>query len=179
MATFREEDVATGRAVSATVRLRQLVSKASGGVRPEPPPVAANQDGEPLRKETPGALAAEGALPQPLVVDEILFTDRSYMLSELPAALQGVRFLPVSLTGQKQLRCSRAGTVYFLTPAPDRNRDSATQTLLDQGFKKITLPEVRLFNPSSTANFCTLYQKDCAAADTIAFGQWAVPLFFP
>ena len=54
-----------------------------------------------------------------------------------------------------------------------------TQTLLDQGFRKAALPEVRLFNPSSTANFCTLYQRDCDVDDTIAFGQWAVPVFFP
>ena len=68
--------------------------------------------------------------------------------------------------------------MYFLTPEPGRNKDSQTQTLLDQGFKKVALPEVRLFNPSSTANFCTLYQKDCAAGDTIALGKWAVPVFF-
>lgn len=54
-----------------------------------------------------------------------------------------------------------------------------TQTLLDQGFKKVALPEVRLFNRTSTANFCTLYQKDCAVGDSIALDQWAVPLFFP
>ena len=59
------------------------------------------------------------------------------------------------------------------------NRDSMTQTLLDQGFKKVALPEVRLFNRTSTANFCTLYQKDCAVGDSIALDQWAVPLFFP
>ena len=52
-----------------------------------------------------------------------------------------------------------------------------TQTLLDQGFKKVALPEVRLFNRTSTANFCTLYQKDCAVGDSIALDQWAVPLF--
>jgi predicted neuraminidase len=179
MATFREEDAAAGRAVSGAVRLRQLVSKASGGVQPEPPPVAANQDGEPLRKESPGMLAADGARPQALVVDETLFTDRGYVLNELPAALKGVYFLRVSMNGDKKLRCSRAGTLYFLTPAPGRNQDSQTQTLLDQGFKKVALPEVRLFNPSSVANFCTLYQKDCAVGDTIAFGKWAVPLFFP
>ena len=62
---------------------------------------------------------------------------------------------------------------------PSRNRDSMTQTLLDQGFKKVALPEVRLFNRTSTANFCTLYQKDCAVSDSIALDQWAVPLFFP
>lgn len=31
MATFREEDATAGKDVSGTVRLRQLVSKASGG----------------------------------------------------------------------------------------------------------------------------------------------------
>ncbi len=179
MATFREEDVAAGRAVSDTVRLRQLVSDAAGGLEPEPPPVAANQDGEPLRKATPGELAAEGALALPLVVDKTLFTDRGYVLSELPAALQGVRFLRVGLTGQKKLRCSRAGTVFFLTPAPDRNRDSMTQTLLDQGFRKVALPEVRLFNPSSTANFCTLYQKDCAGTTRLRSASGPCPSSFP
>lgn len=182
MATFREEDAAAGKAVSDAVRLRQLVSQASGGLEKphaEPPPVAANQDGEPLRKATPGELAAEGEPPQGLAVSQVLFTDRSYVLSELPDALKGVRFLPVKMDGQKTLRCSRAGTVYFLTPTPDRNKDSQTQALLDQGFKKVALPEVRLFNPSSAANFCTLYQKDCAAGDTISLGKWAVPLFFP
>ena len=182
MATFREEDAAAGEAVSDAVRLRQLVSEASGGLeRPQlvPPPVAVNEDGEPLRKETPGTLAAEDAPAQPLAVGQLLFTDRSYVLSELPAALNGAQFLWIKLDRQKELRCSRAGTVYFLTPAPDRNRDSQTQTLVDQGFKKVALPEVRLFNPTSAANFCTLYQKDCAAGDTIQLGKWGVPVFFP
>ena len=182
MASFREEDAAAGQAAGGAVRLRQLVSEASGGLEKppsEPPPVTANQDGEALRKATPGQLAADGAPPQPLAVGELLFTDRSYVLSELPDALKGVGFLRVKMDGQKELRCRRAGTVYLLTPAPDRNKDSQTQALLDQGFKKVALPEVRLFNPSAAANFCTLYQKDCAAGDTIALGKWAVPLFFP
>ena len=68
--------------------------------------------------------------------------------------------------------------VYFLTPAPNRNRDSMTQTLLDQ-IKQVALPEVRLFNRTSTANYCTLYQKDCTVGDSIALDQWALPLFFP
>jgi hypothetical protein len=50
MATFREQDVAAGKDVSGAVRLRQLVSKASGGL--EKPPaskaaVPANADGKP------------------------------------------------------------------------------------------------------------------------------------
>jgi hypothetical protein len=182
MATFREEDAAAGKAVSDAVRLRQLVSEASGGLEranSNPPPVANNADGEPLRRDAPGELAAENAPSPPLAVGETLFADRGYVLSELPAALNGVRFLRVKMDGPKELRCSRAGTVYFLTPEPSRNKDSQTQALLDQGFKKVALPEVRLFNPSSAANFCTLYQKACSAEDTIAIGKWAVPLFFP
>jgi hypothetical protein len=182
IAAFREEDAAAGEPVTDAVRLRQLVSEASGGLerpKPEPPPVAANEDGEPLRKDNPGALTAEDAPSGALTVGELLFTDRAYVLSELPAALKGVHFLRVKLDGQKELRCSRAGTVYVLTPDPDRNRDSQTQTLLDQGFKKVALPEVRLFNPISAANFCTLYQKDCATGDKISLGKWAVPVFFP
>ena len=181
MATFREEDAAAGKAVSDAVRLRQLVSKASGGLerpKPEPPPVAANQDGQPLRKDTTGTLAAEDAPVEPLVVDAVLFADRGYTLSELPAELKGARFLRIDMDGQKQLRCTRAGTVFFLTPAANRNRDSQAATLLEQGFHAVALPEVRLFNPVSAANFCTLYQKDCAAGDTIQLGKWALPVFF-
>ena len=50
---------------------------------------------------------------------------------------------------------------------------------MNQGFEKVALPEVPLFNPASTANFCTLYQKDCAAGEVINLGKWAVPLFLP
>ena len=60
-----------------------------------------------------------------------------------------------------------------------RNRDTAAQGLLDQGFEKVALPEVRLFNPGSKANFCTLFQKKCEAGETVLIGKWAVPLFMP
>jgi hypothetical protein len=115
---------------------------------------------------------------EPLAVDAVLFADRGYTLSELPAELKGARFLRIDMDGQKQLRCTRAGTVFFLTPAANRNRDSQAATLLEQGFHAVALPEVRLFNPVSAANFCTLYQKDCAAGDTIQLGKWALPVFF-
>jgi hypothetical protein len=49
---------------------------------------------------------------------------------------------------------------------------------MDQGFEKVALPEVRLFG-SSPNNLCTLYQKDCAAGETILIGKWALPLFTP
>jgi hypothetical protein len=43
----------------------------------------------------------------------------------------------------------------------------------------VLLPEVRLFDPSNTHNFCTLFQKTCKEGETLTIGKWAVPLFLP
>jgi hypothetical protein len=182
MAEFREEDVAAGKDVSGAVKLRQLVSKATGGQekpKPSKAPVRANADGKPMRTTKPGTLTSDGVKPQPLIPGAKLFTDRAYVAAELPAALRGTHFLPITMNGQKTLKCERPGTVFFLTPVLARNRDTAAQGLMDQGFGKVALPEVPLFNPASSANFCTLFQKDCTAGETILIGKWAVPVFLP
>lgn len=141
--------------------------------------MAANADGKPLRKDPAGTLTCSGVKARPLVAGEKLFTDRDYIASTLPPLLTGADFLPVAMNGQKTLTVERPGTVYFLTPVPDHNRDTAAQPLMDQGFEKVALPEAPLFHPDSPANFCTLFQKDCTVGETILFGKWAVPVFFP
>jgi hypothetical protein len=50
---------------------------------------------------------------------------------------------------------------------------------MDQGFEKVALPEIPLFNSPSTNNFSTLFQKDCATGETLLIGRSAVPVFFP
>jgi hypothetical protein len=183
LASFREEDVVAGKDVSGAVKLRQLVSKASGGQeKPKTsaaPGAADNKDGKPFRTSKPGTLTGTDAKPQPLVPGAKLFSDRAYIAAELTAALKATHFLPVAMNGQKTLKCERPGTVYFLTPVLARNRDTAAQALMDQGFEKVALPEVPLFNLDSPANFCTLFQKDCTAGETILIGKWAMPLFVP
>jgi hypothetical protein len=183
-ATFREEDAAAGKAVSGTVRLRQLVSQASGGqpkpkVAPKTTGPVRQVEGEPIRRGTPGAWVAGGVVAQPLAPGAKLFADRAYVLAELPESLAGAQFLPVAMDGTKTLTCRRAGTVWLLGPSPGRNKDSPHEALLRLGFKPVAGPEVRLFNPSSAGNFCTLYQKDGAAGEQIAIGKWAVPVFLP
>jgi hypothetical protein len=182
MATFCEEDALAGKDVSGEVKLRQLVSKASGGrekaVTKSKEPVNDNANGKPLRTKKPGTLASEGIKPQPFTLGAMLFSDRNYIAAEVPDALLAAHFLPIPLDGRKTLTCQRAGVVYFLTPQPQRNRDTQSQPLMDQGFEKVALPEVRLFGGSPN-NFCTLYQKDCAAGETILIGKWALPLFIP
>ncbi len=179
MATFREEDIAAGRPVSDDVRLRQLVSEASGGQEKKPEPVRDNADGEALRRDASGLLSTSSSDAVDFAKGAKLFTDRSYVVEDDLPSLKGASFLRIPLDGRKTLTCDRAGTVWFLTPVPDRNKDSCSVELAKQGFKKVGVPEVRLFNPKSTANFCTLYQKDCQAGETIAIGKWAVPLFLP
>jgi len=175
-ATFREEDVMAGKPVTEDVQLRQLVSEASGGREKKRPAVNGNADGESLRMEMPGSWQLDGVEPQQFEKGATLFSDRSYTAAETATALSGSQFLKVPMNGEKILTCDRAGTVWFLTPTPDRNRDSQTETLTKQGFKKVSVPEVRLFDPSAAANFSTLYQKDCTKGETITIGKWAVPL---
>ena len=93
---------------------------------------------------------------------------------------EGVESIGKSSTeSPKTLHCERAGTVFFLTPMLECNRDTVAQPLMDQGFEKVALPEVPLFNSTSSANFCTLFQKDCSVGETILIGRWAVPVFLP
>jgi len=182
MATFREADAAAGKNVTGGVRLRQVVSKGSGGQKPPQEtaaPVHANADGKPLLKEPAGRLASGDVAAQPLEAGTPLFSDRGYAAAKMPPALTGARFLPIAMDGTKTITCDRAGTVFFLTPVLGRNADSAAQPLLDQGFEKVSLPEVPLFNPGSSANYCTLFQKRCVVGETILVGKWAVPVFFP
>jgi hypothetical protein len=182
LSTFREEDVIAGADVSHAVRLRQTVSKATGGQEKtavSKEPVHANTDGKTLRKMTPGSLASVGATPLPLASGAKLFSDREYIAAEMPAPLQGASFLPLTMNGQKTLKCERPGTVFFLTPVLERNRDTVAQPLMDQGFEKVALPEVPLFNAGAPGNYCTLFQKDCVSGETILIGKWAVPVFFP
>lgn len=178
-AAFREEDALAGKDVSGAVRLRQLVSEASGGFERPKADVNANADGTPLVKSPAGAFAAEPYEAAGFEKEALLFTDRGYTCAEVPGALKGTRFLRVPLNGKKTLRCARAGMVYLLTPVPERNTDSVSAELTAQGFQKVRLPETRLFDAGNPRNFCTLYQKACAEGETVTFGKWAVPLFFP
>lgn len=182
--TFREEDVLAGKPVSGAVRLRQLVSQGSGGVeKPKPrvkakTQVNANTDGVPFAAAPAGALALDSAEQAAFELGAQLFTDRSYTCAEISDALKGATFLRIPMNGNKALRCTRAGNVYVLTPASNRNKDSVSEELLKQGFRKVALPEVRLFNPANPGNFCTLYQKASLKDEIVTIGKWAVPLFF-
>ena len=176
--TFREEDVFAGKNVSGRVALRQIVTKSRGALKYKN--VAANADGVPLVMADAGALADPKWETVPLKSGAKLFTDRAYAVAEgqLPKGWDGVDFLRIPLMGEQTVVCSKTGVVGVLTPLPGRNRDSLVESLEAQGFRKVALPEIRLFDPSNTANFSTLYQKRCVAGEKIRIGKWGVPIWF-
>ncbi|MGE4488739.1 MAG: sialidase family protein [Kiritimatiellales bacterium] len=179
--SFQEEDAAAGRNVSDRVRLPQIISDARGGQtkKPtvsEPPEVKNNRDGVALIKIPAGAFSSDDAESAALSAGKRLFTDRRYTVAE---ALPDAHFLRVPLDGTKKSVCSKSGMLYFLTPQPERNHDSQARQLETQGFKKVALPEVRLFDPANRGNFCSLYQKKCTENEVIQIGKWALPVFFP
>jgi len=180
-ATFREEDVVAGKPISQAVRLRQIISKGSGGLEKKPAtpqPVKNNEDGVALQAVPAGAWSCNDCEIVPFKQGATLFTDRSYVVAESPDALKKISFVQIGLDGKKTLTCKQPGYVFVLTPTPERNHDSVTGTLLEQGFQKVSLPEVRLFDIGRPANYCTLYQKSCTANESITIGKWGVPLFF-
>ena len=181
MAEFTEADAAAGSDVSGRVVLRQIVSEYPDAEATE---ISPNNDGTALIRSGPGALSSEGSEILPFQLGCKLFSDRTYTCYELPAALSEspiirahARYLQLPLDGDKTLTCSRSGIVYILTPSAGRNTDSQGESLVAQGFSKVRLPEVKIFD-ENPANFCTLYQKECILQETITLGKWGVPFFF-
>ncbi len=130
-------------------------------------------------RSEPGALFLKGIDPLPFQTGARIFPDRPYRLLEPPAELHGAVFLPVPLEGKKNLVCSKAGTVWMITPTWGRNQDSQEPVLSEQGFEKTSIPEFPLWTETRPGNRCSVYQKKCEAGEIISFGKWAVPVFFP
>lgn len=177
--TFREEDVLAGKDVSGKVRLRRLVTKSRG--IPNLKPVADNKDGVPLVTKDGGAFETAVWKACSLKEGEMLFTDRRYALSPaglLPKGWDGAKFLRIPLMGEQTLTVARAGVVGVLTPQENRNKDSLSESLEKQGFRRVALPEIRLFDPANTGNYVTFYQKRCVAGEKVRVGKWGVPVWF-
>jgi hypothetical protein len=181
MAEFTEADAASGSDVSERVVLRQIISEYPGESTSDLSP---NSDGVALLRSGPGSLSCAGAEVLPFQLRCKLFNDRTYACNELPAALSEspiirahVRYLQLPIEGEKTLTCDRAGIVYVLTPSISRNNDSQGESLTSQGFAKVRLPEVMIFDENPT-NYCSLYQKACSMGETVTLGKWGIAFFF-
>ncbi len=138
----------------------------------------AAEDGQTLCVDRPGVVFSTTGEAELVRAGATLFRDRRYQLKHWPSELGSAIYLRDTIGGEKSLRVVRPGMVYFLTPLPHRNpQGSQSDRLQRQGFRRVALPEVELFEfARATETYCTLYQKECTAGEVVEFGLWAVPI---
>ena len=189
MTTFTEEDVLAGEYQSDAARARVLINHATG-VNSKPwlkdgrfLHLKKNQDAAP-RLAGPGAVIkpVEGEI-RAAKIGQPIFSNRDYTFGDqLPEFLRDGRFL-FSTMEKSEGVCSQAGVVYVLTPTPQRNRDSVTESLTEQGFTLAAVPEFVLFlmpgGRAASGNVCSVYQRQVSVGERIEFDKWGVLVFLP
>ena len=174
-ATFTEEDVIQGRCVSDKARLRVPANQATG-VRPVPSlNFDPNDDGQELSDGPPAELQLLEGKAESLSLGATLFSDREYVIHDLPKALKGKRFVHAGIDRIKAA-CTKPGMVYIITPSEGHNKDTLQPQLMAKGYKKTDLDEFLLFGTSS-GNVCSVFQKRLDAGESIEFGKWGVPVY--
>ena len=106
-----------------------------------------------------------------------LFTDRTYVLSEAPAALRGQPFLRAGIDGLR-VRCTRGGALTALTPPDVPRATSFAASLVLCGFERVPDPaSFQLFGTNAHERV-QLYRKTLAAGETLRLGKWCLLLGF-
>lgn len=95
-----------------------------------------------------------------------LFTDREYVIEEMPEAVKGMPFLRTSIEKQA-VTVKQAGLLYALTPSARPKAASQEQALLEAGFSKVEVREVQLF--PGEINRVSLYQKEVQPGERLRF----------
>lgn len=95
-----------------------------------------------------------------------LFTDRDYVIDEIPDA---VRDLPFHRTSIEQIDVvvTKSGTLFSLTPTIRAAAASQEETLRKAGFTKVDVPEVQLF--PGEINRVSLYRKEVKSGERLKF----------
>lgn len=183
VARVTEADILAGKLVSPQSRLQIVANKAFGAsVTPDwdPKPVKPrdNKDGSAFLTADESA-AFETIQPTDSIrsfeTAQKLFSNRSYVLNEVPDYLKGRNFLFSSIDKTIAV-CTRSGIAYIVTPMEDRNQDSVVEAILKAGFQKAAKPEFILFGASGN-DMVTLFQKRVEKGERIDFDKWGVLIF--
>ena len=100
-----------------------------------------------------------------------LFTDRDYVINEMPDVVRDRPFLRTSIE-KCSVEVTKAGLLYALTPTQRPGASSQAVTLTRQGFTKVDVPEVQFF--PGEFNRVTLYQKAAKAGERLRFTKMVV-----
>ncbi len=95
-----------------------------------------------------------------------LFTDREYVIDELPEPVRGLPFLRTSIE-KTDVEVTKPGTLFALTPTIRPTAASQEEALKQAGFTKVETPEVQLF--PGEVNRVSLYRKDVQRGERLKF----------
>lgn len=97
---------------------------------------------------------------------EKLFTDREYMIDEMPAEVSGLPFYRTSIE-KIDAEVTKPGTLLALTPTVRPKAASQEEALKKAGFIKVNVPETQLF--AGEINRVSLYQKSVKPGERMTF----------
>lgn len=100
-----------------------------------------------------------------------LFTDRDYVITEMPEAVRGLPFLRMSIE-KPGAQVKKPGTLYALTPSPRHGAACQDEALLKAGFTKDPAPETQLF--PGEINRVSLYRKTVKTGEQVRFPKLVV-----
>jgi hypothetical protein len=103
-----------------------------------------------------------------------LFTDRQYVIDEMPDAVRDLSFHRTSIE-KTDVIVTRPGTLFALTPTIRPNAASQEAALQDAGFAKVEVPEVQLF--PGEINRVSLYRKAVKPGERLQFKKLVLLIF--
>ncbi len=103
-----------------------------------------------------------------------LFTDRDYVIQEMPKQVRSLPFLRTSIE-KIDVEVTKAGTLYAMTPTVRPKAASQEETLKQAGFTKVEVPEVQLF--PGEINRVSLYRKDVKSGERLSFKKMVLLIF--
>lgn len=95
-----------------------------------------------------------------------LFTDRDYVIAEMPDAVRDLPFHRQSIE-QTDVDVTQPGVLFALTPTIRPAAASQEESLRRAGFSKVDVPEVQLF--PGEINRVSLYRKEVKAGESLKF----------
>jgi hypothetical protein len=114
--------------------------------------------------------------PEPAVMKRgvKLFTDRDYVIEEMPQAVKDLPFHRTSIE-KLDVTINKPGTLFALTPTIRPTSASQEEALRKAGFTKVEVPESQLF--PGEINRMSLYRKAVKAGDRLHFKKLVLLVF--
>ena len=100
-----------------------------------------------------------------------IFTDRDYVIQEMPDHVRNLPFLRTSIE-KIEVKITRPGTIFALTPTIRPKAAAQHDALIKAGFSMVDVPEAQLF--PGEINRVSLYRKDVKPNERFSFKKLVV-----